>query len=387
MTTMDPNGMDALLRQALRERAADLGDEDRFRDQVLASAMALPQRKAVVRWPISRRTTLVLAASVLAASGAVAVGGSLLNRSPLPSGPPSPLPSTAVDLATNGLIAIAKDEAILLVDPGTGEIAQRLAVPSSPIISISWAPDGSRLAFAIDGAVWVIDISEGTSEEIHGCGTAEGCGGVAWSPDGSRIAVALGHQLVLIDPDGGNEAVLERFSNWAFHPTWSPDSARVAVVVVDIDSANQRQQLVAVDRDGADLEVLSGPGDDLGYPSWSPDGSTIAYLSGTDVEICHQAPSAETEQCVPGSRLQITTLDVGSSELRAVRAAGECMCLGVGPSLTWSPDASSLAVIMPEDVVVPAGGDFALFVVSADGREARKVLAGHASALAWQPIP
>jgi hypothetical protein len=62
------------------------------------------------------------------------------------------------------------------------------------------------------------------------------------------------------------------------------------------------------------------------------------------------------------------------------------MCLGVGPSLTWSPDASSMAVVMPEDVVVPSGGDFALFVVSADGRAIRKVLAGHAWSPAWQPI-
>jgi Tol biopolymer transport system component len=372
----------------VRERAADIGDEGRFRDQVLAAATALPQRKAVLSWPFSRRTTLVLVASMLAVSIAVAVGGSLLNPSPLPSGPPSPLSSTTVDLATNGLIAIGKDEAIMLVDPETGEIAQRLAVPGSPVISISWAPDGNRLAFAIDGAVWVTDIPEGASEEIYGCGTSEGCGGLAWSPDGSRIAVALGHRLVLVDPDGGNEAVLEVFANWAFHPTWSPDSARVAVLVVDIDGTDQRAQLVAVDRNGADVEVVGGPGDDLGGPSWSPDGSTIAYLSGTDVEICYLFPSAETEQCDPGTRLQITTLEVEGSRRRALRAAGECVCLVVGPSLTWSPDGSSLAVVMPDDVVAPGSDeDFALFVVSADGREIRNVLAGHASALAWQPIP
>jgi hypothetical protein len=37
MTTIDPNVVDRLLAQGLRERAADIGDEDRFYQQVLAT--------------------------------------------------------------------------------------------------------------------------------------------------------------------------------------------------------------------------------------------------------------------------------------------------------------------------------------------------------------
>jgi Tol biopolymer transport system component len=291
-----------------------------------------------------------------------------------------------VTLARNGLIAIGKDEAILLVDPVTGQILQRVPVPSPLVSSISWAPDGQRLVFAVEGAVWVTDISDGASDKIYDCGTGPDACGVAWSPDGSRIAVTRGHRLVLVDPDGRNEAVLEVFVNWAFHPTWSPDSSRIAVAVADIDSRDQGGQIVAIDRDGIEVEVLLGPGPDLGDPSWSPDGSTIAYLAGTDAEFCHPGSSDEPERCDPVTRLEISTLGVDGSGRRDLRPAGECMCLGVGPSLTWSPDASSMAVVMPEDVVVPSGGDFALFVVSADGRAIRKVLAGHAWSPAWQPI-
>ena len=157
-------------------------------------------------------------------------------------------------------------------------------------------------------------------------------------------------------------------------------------MVVDIDSRDQQRQIVAVDRDGIDVEVLQGPGQDLGDPSWSPDGSTIAYMAGTDVEVCYQVPEVEAEQCDPGTRLEITAMGVDGSGRRDLRPAGECLCYGVGPSLTWSPDANSLAVVMPEDVVAPGVGDFALFVVSADGREIRPVLAGHAWSPAWQPI-
>ena len=359
-------------------------------ETVLAAFPSIPQRRSVLpgtRLPVSRFALLAAAIVALAVLGIAAVAGSLLNRSPLPSGPPSQRPSTFVPLARNGLIAIAKDDAILLVDPVTGDTMQRVEIPSPLVTSISWAPDGERLAFAGENAVWVTNISNGASEQIYACGTGPDACNVAWSPDGSRIAVARGHRLVLIDPDGGNEALLEVFNTWAFHPTWSPDGSRIALVVVDVESANQNRRLVAVDRDGNNLEVLLGPGPDIGDPSWSPDGSTIAYLSGMDAEICRPGRTGEAEQCDPVTRLQITTFGIDGSGPRDLRPAGQCMCLGVGPSLSWSPDATSLAVVMPEDVVVPSGGDFALFVVSADGRAIRNVLAGHAWSPAWQPIP
>jgi WD40 repeat protein len=379
---------------AFDQRVADWLEEDlrapaQMLEMVLAAIPSIPQRRSVLprnNVPTIRFALLAAAIVALMVLGIAAVAGSFLNQSPLPSGPPSPLPSMTEPLVINGLIAIGKDEAILLVDPITGETVQSLAVPSPLVTSISWAPDGERLVFAVEGAVWVTNISNGASKEIYGCGTGPAGCEVAWSPDGSRIAVTQGHRLMLVDPDGGNEGMLEAFADWAFHPAWSPDGSRIAVLVADIENPDQGGQIVAVDRDGADVEVLLGPGPDVGSPSWSPDGSTIAYLAGTDAEVCQPGSADEAEQCDPVTRLRITAFGVDGSGPRDLRPAGDCMCLGVGPSLTWSPDGTSLAVVMPEDVVAPTGGDFALFVISADGREIRQVLVGHAWSPAWQPI-
>ena len=64
MTNIDPI-VDTHLAQGLRARAADLGDEDQFYEQVLATIAILPQRRWFLRWPatFSRRTSLLLVAA------------------------------------------------------------------------------------------------------------------------------------------------------------------------------------------------------------------------------------------------------------------------------------------------------------------------------------
>ena len=87
MTTIDPNIIDTHLAQGLRERAADLGDEDRFYQQVMATISVQPQRRWFHGWPawFGRRTILVLVAVALVTLLAVAAGvGALLRSYPAP---------------------------------------------------------------------------------------------------------------------------------------------------------------------------------------------------------------------------------------------------------------------------------------------------------------
>jgi WD40 repeat protein len=87
MTTIDPNVVDTLLVQELRERAADLGDEDRFYQQVMATISVVPQRRWFRSWParFGRRTSLVLVAAALVSLLALAAGvGAFLRSHPAP---------------------------------------------------------------------------------------------------------------------------------------------------------------------------------------------------------------------------------------------------------------------------------------------------------------
>ena len=124
MTTIDPNIVDTLLAQGLRERAVDLGDEDRFYQHVLATATVVSQRRWSRSWPagFGRRTSLVLVAAALVTLLAVAAGvGAFLRSHPTPLVRPAvwSVTGTMVDghalhtatLLADGTVLIAGDPA------------------------------------------------------------------------------------------------------------------------------------------------------------------------------------------------------------------------------------------------------------------------------------
>jgi len=344
--------------------------------------------------PIPTRRFAYLAASIVVAVGTVIAGNQLLRPGPA-AVPPTASPSIAPSqrpLAGNGLIAIGRDDGILLLDPTTGATVRRLETPLPAVTSISWAPDGTRLAFNLEvdpegnpradpsrGGVWVMDVSTGTSKQLLQCGSGPDACGVAWSPDGSRIAATHGTVLELVDPVDGRATVLDdfRIRRWAFHPTWSPDSARIAVSLVD-------GELTAVDRDGSGRTTLRRfP--DIGSAGaiWSPDGSTFAYIPGTEVQ-CPEASSAD--ECAGQYDGTIILLRLATNTTEEIGSGGRCRCVGVGPSLGWSPDGTRLVLVLPLLAGKP-NPDFGLFTMNADGSDLHLLSAGWASSPAWQPVP
>ena len=321
------------------------------------------------------RVYLWLAAAVLLALALV--GGVALVAAVLEDRNPA--------LVRNGLIAVGRDDGILLLDPTTGRTVTRLETPAPYVTSLSWAPDGKRLAFNVEvdldanpaqdpsrGGVWVMDVSTERSNQLVQCGTGPDACGVAWSPDGSAIAVTHGTVLELIDPVAGSATVLQDFrvNRWAFHPTWSPDSARIAVSLAD-------GELTAVDRDGSGRTTLSRLPDIGGGAVWSPDGSTFVYLPGVEAQ-CPDASSAD--ECAGQYDSTITLLRLATNTTESLGPGGRCLCLGTYPSLGWSPDGTRLALIVPK-------ADWGLYVMNADGSDMRLVSDGWASSMAWQPVP
>lgn len=75
-------------------------------------------------------------------------------------------------------------------------------------------------------------------------------------------------------------------------------------------------------------------------------------------------------------------LALDGSEPRELRAAGQCFCLGFGPSLTWAPDGTRLAFV----TLALDGVSDGLFVINADGTGLRHMTAD-AGGAAWQPLP
>jgi Tol biopolymer transport system component len=138
-----------------------------------------------------------------------------------------------------------RDGSIRLYDANSGDM--RTVVGPSGVGSLTWSPDGSRIAYQrgrSDGAgtnqqIWVAEV-DGSGEYLidAGFGAVYGVGPV-WSPSGGRIVYQRmkhggteAHDVVLVTPDGESKVVLpdlllprtdEAVSWRPDSVTWSPD--------------------------------------------------------------------------------------------------------------------------------------------------------------------
>ncbi|MFL5672284.1 MAG: hypothetical protein ACJ77C_09355 [Chloroflexota bacterium] len=76
--------------------------------------------------------------------------------------------------------------------------------------------------------------------------------------------------------------------------------------------------------------------------------------------------------------------ELGSPDPRELLGGRSCYCLGFTPGLTWSPDRSALALVIPREN--NEGKDAGLVVVDADGTGLRRLKPAWGSP-AWEPLP
>lgn len=110
---------------------------------------------------------------------------------------------------------------------------------------------------------------------------------LSWSPDGSKLAVAVqlpdqSAQIYTMDADGSDFRQLTDVPNTLnFDPQWSPDSTRIAFISNRI--ASNITRLYVMNADGSDVQLFTPNEESVAEPRWSPDGTHITYqLAGTD---------------------------------------------------------------------------------------------------------
>jgi Tol biopolymer transport system component len=181
-------------------------------------------------------------------------------------------------------IAVANGGTIFVITPD-GASRSRFSPGVGTIYALSWAPDGSQLAFSTDGFT---DFGSSTLFVVNRDGTglhalpdaafpASTIFDVAWSPDGSRIAFIDSGEawsnldgwhlaVVTVAPDGRQRSVLADAGSCfclGAGPsglTWSPDGTRLAVGRVG-------EGLYLFGPDGTDYGKVS---DAWEYPDWRP---------------------------------------------------------------------------------------------------------------------
>jgi WD40-like Beta Propeller Repeat len=204
-----------------------------------------------------------------------------------------------------------------------------MSVPEFPA---AISPDGSRVAYSADG-LWVVDADGGHPVRISLEGEAP-----TFSPDGTQVAYLLEGQVWVVDVDGSHAHQIHaydengRFGAGVTGLQWSPAGGRIALGL-GAAKTSDALAIYTFAPDGSDFTRMITGGQS---PSWSPDGSRIAYTIP-----CEEQPTAS---CPEGSILrsqyeaQPRLFGGGSAGLAIADADGSNVReFGYGASGPWHP--------------------------------------------------
>ncbi len=161
------------------------------------------------------------------------------------------------------------------------------STPETSEHALAWARDGSRIAFASNAGIAVVNKDGGERRQLTQL-TPSAIGQTilqidtapSWSPDGRRLVFARAYgafvfDLVVMNDEGGAQAPLTRTPKIdETEPDWSPDGRRIAFTATRTDSSG-RPAVMVMNLDGKGRHRL-GWGSE---PTWSPDGRRIAYVA------------------------------------------------------------------------------------------------------------
>lgn len=228
----------------------------------------------------------------------------------------------------------------LVVSDADGEVPRTVATSREPLMSPSWSPDRSKLAYVGyergRSAIYVHTLATG---QVRRLVSERGINGSpCWSPDGKSLAVTLSFEsnpdIYIIDVASGSRRRLTDHYGIDTEPSFSPDGSKL-VFTSDRGGQPQVYEIAAA---GGDARRVSFEGRQNLRPSYSPDGKSLVVvnadggryrigllnLAGGDLKLLSDGPLDESPQFAPGGAVIIyaTQGRAGGAELATVSVDG-----------------------------------------------------------------